>query len=127
MSTRAEMWADLVERGFHCVYDGEYGPLENADAIPLFALYPRLMQKHDTGIWCTAPGLVLITAFRATADSWNDPRAIAAHIASEWDDRGIIALTESVGAEMAAVTIGERVLSDIKGASKCHPKSETGT
>lgn len=123
MSAREEMWRDLAERGFHCIYDSEYGPHMNADALCLFNLYPRLMQKHGSGIWCTAPGRALIVAFGIVSDEWNDPLAIATRIAESWSDIAVIALADAVGIDAASRAIAERVIADIRGATVCQPNT----
>ena len=102
MSKCEDMWRDLGERGFTCVYDSEYGPDVNADAAPLFALYPRLMQRHGTGIWCTSPGLALIAVFRDARRLGCEARPAAARIAALFSDAAIIALTDALGRDGAA-------------------------
>lgn len=96
------MWRDLGERGWTCVYDSEYGPDMNTDAAPLFALYPRLMQRHGSGIWCAKPGLALIAAFRDAVRLGCEARPIAARIAALFSDNAIIALTDALGRDGAA-------------------------
>lgn len=103
--TREDLWRDLGERGFHCVYDGEYGPEMNADAAPLFTLYPRLLQRHGNGIWCTAPGLTLLAAFRIARDHGCSPRPTAARIASAFSDAAAIAMTDALGHAAAVLHI----------------------
>ena len=111
MTKREDIWVDLGGRGFSCVYDAEYGPNVNADAAALFALYPRLIQRHGTGIWCTAPGLTLVAAFRNMSRADGDPREIAAHIAEHFSDASIIALTDAFGVADAA----QHIFDSVKG------------
>lgn len=102
MTKREDAERDLIGRGFTLVYDKEYGPYVNEDAEPLFKLYPRLMQRHNRGTWCTAPGMALIRAFRDARRADYEPREIAARIAARFSDAAIVALTVALGAEEAA-------------------------
>lgn len=102
MTKHEDVERDLIERGFTLVYDKEYGPYVNEDAEPLFRLYPRLMQRHNRGVWCTAPGMALIRAFRDARHADYEPREIAARIASRFSDAAVVALTTALGTEGTA-------------------------
>jgi hypothetical protein len=102
VTKREDVWSELAERGFVCVYDGEYGPDLNADAALLFTFYPRLMQKHLNGIWCHAPGMALIRAFRRARTHGCEARPATQRITAAFSEPSVIALVASVGVEGAA-------------------------
>lgn len=102
MTKREDIERDLIERGFTPVYDKEYGSYINEDAEPLFRLYPRLMQRHNRGIWCTAPGMALIRAFRDARRADYESKEISSRIAARFSDASVVALTVALGADEAA-------------------------
>lgn len=113
MTKREDIGRDRIERGFTLIYDKEYGPYVNEDAEPLFKLYPRLMQRHNRGVWCTAPGMALIRTFRDARRGDYEPREIAARIAERFSDAAVIALAEALGIEEAARQILTAVTDNI--------------
>lgn len=114
-----EKTTNLFNLGWRCVFDSHYSPDMNADAIPLFDLYPRLFQRHGRTIWCTAPGLAVLAAFRDMVSDRATPRQAAAAIGSVYSDNALVALIDALGTDDAAVAIrttSEPELQSILGA-----------
>jgi hypothetical protein len=103
--TTGQRAIDLNELGWRCVHDSHYAPALNSDAGPLFKLYPRLYQRHGPGIWCTAPGLAALAAYRKLLDAEAHVRDAAAAIASCFTDAALIALCDANETNQAAAII----------------------
>jgi len=103
--TTGQRAIDLNELGWRCVHDSHYAPALNSDAGPLFKLYPRLYQRHGPGIWCTAPGLAALAAYRKLLDAEAHVRDAASAIASCFTDAALIALCDANETNQAAAII----------------------
>jgi len=103
--TTGQRAIDLNELGWRCVHDSHYAPALNSDAGPLFALYPKLYQRHGPGIWATAPGLAALAAYRKLVDADTPPREAAAAIGTCFTDAALIALCDANETNQAADVI----------------------
>ena len=103
--TTGQRAIDLNELGWRCVHDSHYAPALNSDAGPLFRLYPRLYQRHGPGIWCTAPGLAALAAYRKLLNAEVHVRDAAAAIGSCFTDAALIALCDANETNQAAAII----------------------
>lgn len=95
----------LNELGWRCVHDSHYSPELNADALPLFRLYPKLFQRHGSSIWSTAPGLSALAAFRAIVNADATPREAAAAIGATFSEVALIALSDTADPDTVARAI----------------------
>lgn len=103
--TTGQRAVDLNELGWRCVHDSHYAPALNSDAGPLFRLYPKLYQRHGPGIWCTAPGLAALAAFRKLLNAEVHARDAAAAIGSCFTDAALIALCDANETNRAAAIV----------------------
>lgn len=103
--TTGQRAIDLNELGWRCVHDSHYAPALNSDAGPLFKLYPKLYQRHGPGIWCTAPGLAALSAYRKLLNAEVHVRDAAAAIGSCFTDAALIALCDANETNQAAAII----------------------
>lgn len=103
--TTGQRAIDLNELGWRCVHDSHYAPALNSDAGPLFRLYPKLYQRHGPGIWCTAPGLAALAAYRKLLNAEVHVRDAAAAIGSCFTDAALIALCDANEANQAATIV----------------------
>ncbi len=103
--TTGQRAIDLNELGWRCVHDSHYAPALNSDAGPLFRLYPKLYQRHGPGIWCTAPGLAALAAYRKLLNAEVHVRDAAAAIGSCFTDAALIALCDANETNQAATIV----------------------
>jgi len=105
-------WRALHDRGFVRVYDREYGPLTNHDAVPMLSQYPALTRKHGAGIWCNAAGTALLRAFRLAVDAGTRPELASQRLVAAFSTASIFALTDSAGVIIAAEVIAASAVAD---------------
>lgn len=115
----------LAAHGYVIAYDKERSR-HTTGAELLHAAYPGLFVEADEGVWCHAPGNMLILAVRRAFNKFevNSPikaakvaavqKELIAAIKFEFDETTVRALVESLGKDAAATAVAERALERVE-------------